>query len=295
MNKLKRVVIKEELVALTGDYKKALMLNQFIYWSERVKDFDKFMIEEKERFIKHGKYEVADEIILTNGWIYKKSEELSSELMLDYKIKAMREHLKFLVEKGWLDERNNPNFNWDKTKQYRVNLIKIQQDLLKLGYSLEGYSMDINFINTEIASTTENEQPNTTSKEVRGFQKGNGIDEKEIAIPETTTKTTKKKTTTKQQGYDFIIDSFTENQELKTTIIQFIKMRATIKKPLTDHALDLILKDLNNFTSIDSEKIEILDNSTKKCWHGVFELKEEKQQQQTSSSKYKPFGNPMGE
>lgn len=295
MNKLKRVVIKEELVALTGDYKKALMLNQFIYWSERVKDFDKFMTEEKERFIKHGKYEVADEIILTNGWIYKKSEELSDELMIDYKIKAMRVHLKSLVEKGWLDERNNPNFNWDKTKQYRVNLIKIQQDLLKLGYSLEGYSMDINFINTEIASTTESEQSNTTLRDVRSVQKGNGIDEKEIAIPETTTKTTKKKTTTKQQGYDFIIDSFTENQELKTTIIQFIKMRATIKKPLTDHALDLILKDLNNFTSIDSEKIEILDNSTKKCWHGVFALREEKQQQTTSPSKYKAFGNPMGD
>ena len=126
--KLKRVVIKEELVVLTGDYKKALMLNQFIYWSERVKDFDKFMIEEKERFIKHGKLEVADEIILTNGWIYKKAEELSSELMLDYKIKAMRVHLKYLVEKGWLDERNNPIFNWDKTKQYRVNLLKIQTD-----------------------------------------------------------------------------------------------------------------------------------------------------------------------
>ena len=39
--KLKRVVIKEELFALTGDFKEAIILNQFIYWSERIRDFDK--------------------------------------------------------------------------------------------------------------------------------------------------------------------------------------------------------------------------------------------------------------
>jgi hypothetical protein len=48
MRKLKRVVIKEELVALTGDIIEAIILNQFLYWSERVEDFDKFIMEEKE-------------------------------------------------------------------------------------------------------------------------------------------------------------------------------------------------------------------------------------------------------
>lgn len=33
MTKLKRVVIKQELVELTGDYRAALILNQFIYWT----------------------------------------------------------------------------------------------------------------------------------------------------------------------------------------------------------------------------------------------------------------------
>lgn len=35
--KLKRVVIKEELVILTGDHIAALALNQFLYWFERQK------------------------------------------------------------------------------------------------------------------------------------------------------------------------------------------------------------------------------------------------------------------
>ena len=43
MNKLKRVVIKQELVELTGDYRPALILNQFIYWTERMKDTDKYI------------------------------------------------------------------------------------------------------------------------------------------------------------------------------------------------------------------------------------------------------------
>ena len=45
MKKLRRVVIKEELVALTGSVDAAIVLNQMIYWSERVKDFDDFIAE----------------------------------------------------------------------------------------------------------------------------------------------------------------------------------------------------------------------------------------------------------
>lgn len=45
MRKLKRAVIKEELVELTGDFKEAVVLNQLIFWSERVKDSDQFIHE----------------------------------------------------------------------------------------------------------------------------------------------------------------------------------------------------------------------------------------------------------
>ena len=43
MKKLKRAVIKEELVELTGDFRPALILNQFIYWIERMYDADKYI------------------------------------------------------------------------------------------------------------------------------------------------------------------------------------------------------------------------------------------------------------
>ena len=46
MKKLKRAVIKEELLILTGHFLEALILNQFLYWSERVRDLDVFILEE---------------------------------------------------------------------------------------------------------------------------------------------------------------------------------------------------------------------------------------------------------
>ena len=41
--RLKRVVIKEELVELTGDFVKAVLLQQMLYWSERVQDFKQLL------------------------------------------------------------------------------------------------------------------------------------------------------------------------------------------------------------------------------------------------------------
>lgn len=138
MEALKRIVIKEELVALTGDYRKAIILNQFLYWTERVKDFDKFIIEEKLRYEKDGE---ESSLGLQNGWIYKTSEDLSEETMLGLSKSNIRLHIKSLIESGWIDERVNPNFKWDKTMQYRVNILKLQKDLYKLGYALEGYPL----------------------------------------------------------------------------------------------------------------------------------------------------------
>ena len=138
MEALKRIVIKEELVALTGDYRKAIILNQFLYWTERVKDFDKFIIEEKSRYEKDGE---RSNYQLQNGWIYKTSEELSEETMLGLSKSNIRLHIESLIESGWIDERVNPNFKWDKTMQYRVNILKLQEDLYKLGYALEGYPL----------------------------------------------------------------------------------------------------------------------------------------------------------
>jgi hypothetical protein len=54
IKKLKRAVIREEFIAITGNFIDAVILNQFIYWSERVKDFDEYIKQENDRAKKCG-------------------------------------------------------------------------------------------------------------------------------------------------------------------------------------------------------------------------------------------------
>lgn len=135
VRKLKRVVLKEELVALTGCYKQAIILNQFLYWSERVKDLDKLIQEEQAR-------SAGADIELRHGWIYKPAAELAEETLLGLSKGNMRTHIKRLVEAGWIVERRNPHAKMDHTLQYRVNFVKLRQDLQAIGYDLHGYVFD---------------------------------------------------------------------------------------------------------------------------------------------------------
>lgn len=177
--KLKRVVIKEELVELTGDYKKALILNQFLYWSERVKDFDNFIIEENKR----KKVDSANDLNLTHGWIYKTAKELSEEIMVNLSESNIRIHINILIDNGWLIQRANPKYKWDKTIQYRVNILKIQEDLQELGFNLDGYSSfkieDGNFKTEDHTSCFERAIPETTTETTTETTKKN---EKNIRV-----------------------------------------------------------------------------------------------------------------
>jgi DNA-binding MarR family transcriptional regulator len=177
IRKLKRVVIKEELVALTGHYLAALTLNQFLYWSERTKDFDKFIREETNR-------SPETKVQLTHGWIYKTATELAGELMIEVGPATMRKYIDQLVQKGWLDQRNNPNLKWDRTLQYRPNIRKIQADLAAIGYVLDGYPL---VIDEKAFPKNGNGTPENGNQSP---ENGNRTDENWQAIPETTPQTT---------------------------------------------------------------------------------------------------------
>ena len=80
----------------------------------------------------------------------------------------------------------------------------------------------------------------------------------------------------KKNNNILLIDSYTQNDDLKTTINDFISMRNKIKKPVTQRALKGILNKLDSFTNNDFEKILILENSIENCWLSVYELKNKK-------------------
>jgi hypothetical protein len=130
---LKVSLVREELLELTNDPLIAMLLNQLLYWSQRVTDFDLFVAEEKSVSPKHQSSHQY-------GWFYKTAYELVEEAMLCVTPVTFRRYLSFLVERGWIQTRTNPQYKWDRTSQYRVNLRKLHNDLSALGYALPGFS-----------------------------------------------------------------------------------------------------------------------------------------------------------
>lgn len=181
--KYKIAVIKEELVALTGNYISAILLNQFLYWQERIKDFKDFIEEENRRRESNGENKVD----LEEGWMYKTAESLSDETMLGMSATSIRKYVTQLVDQGYLLERTNPKYKWDKTKQYRVNFVNMVDGLTKLGYQLTGYK-----IFTQPKEIDSRTQEFGNGKQDTGNQKQeNGDRNNKIlgAIPEITTET----------------------------------------------------------------------------------------------------------
>lgn len=140
--------IRGGLVTLTGNHYRAVILNQLLYWTPRVKDFDLMLEEEKAC---HQGYNASPRY----GWIYKTAEELIKETLLCVDRTSIRRYLNFLIKKEWVFQRTNPFNKWDKTTQYRINLKKIQQDLLALGQSLpDAYTKGLGETFSEIAEVS---------------------------------------------------------------------------------------------------------------------------------------------
>lgn len=178
MQPLKRVVIKEELVALTGDITKSIVLNQLIYWSERVRDVSAYKKQENARRLAMMGYEFDfDKELLTDlqyGWIYKSAQEMADEIMMSGSRVMVSRIFKEFEKNGWVISRRNPKNKMDKTKQYRVDIVQIQKDLYDLGYNLEGYplyepannAVEVDEDNTvSFENSDENVQPSNVQNE----------------------------------------------------------------------------------------------------------------------------------
>lgn len=78
-----------------------------------------------------------------------------------------------------------------------------------------------------------------------------------------------------QSGLNELMEAYTDNPKLRETILDFIKMRKAIKKPITDKGLALIFNKLDKYSNgSDDYKIAMLENSIENSWQGVFELKD---------------------
>ena len=86
-------------------------------------------------------------------------------------------------------------------------------------------------------------------------------------------KVSKEQSSKPVENFNSIIEEATESEELRSALIEFVKFRKLIKKPMTNKALELIISKLNKIGSSDREKVEIINQSIERGWAGVFALK----------------------
>lgn len=163
-----------------------------------------------------------------------------------------------------------------KTGLSKNTLLKCLDELEKEGYikrfkekgENNKYHIDISLINSKVGTSVKIDTSSSIKNDTGGSIKINTLKVRDIS--------NKKEKESKKTNIDKIIEAYTKNDLLVEAIRDFIKMRSTIKKPLTDRALKGILNKLDTFAANDLDKVEILENSIMNCWQGVFELKNKK-------------------
>lgn len=138
------IVIRESLVDITGSTNEAKILNQFLYWTKNTYSFAEQIKEEKKRLEREGDTEKRIDIDveeLKAGWIYKSIDNLYDELLGDISQDTIAKCIKNLISKGFLFRRRNPRLKWDRTYQYRVDLVKISESLQEKGWTIEEFKI----------------------------------------------------------------------------------------------------------------------------------------------------------
>lgn len=95
-----------------------------------------------------------------------------------------------------------------------------------------------------------------------------------------------KKKVSKADSFNSIVDAYTQDQDLRNAIMEFIKMRQRIRKPMTNYALELMLKKLDKLGDTAKIKIGILNQSIENSWQSIYELKNNGQRQQANDDRF---------
>ncbi|MGL4308767.1 MAG: hypothetical protein ACRCUM_04230 [Mycoplasmoidaceae bacterium] len=157
------------------------------------------------------------------------------------------------------------------------NLSKVINKKQEYNKGLGGSSMYI-FINREVYRTLVDSDYCTKTYRGTVQEYTEPVDENvrsNISIIDKSINNSIKKERKKKKTYDEIINNYSKNDELRETILEFIKMRKLNKSNLTDRALELMLKKLDTLAKDDTTKIAILNQSIQNCWKGIFPLKNE--------------------
>lgn len=79
--------------------------------------------------------------------------------------------------------------------------------------------------------------------------------------------------------------TYSDVPELNDTILEFIQFRKSIKKPMSDRAVTLMLSKLNKMATNTKEQIDILNESILNGWTGIYPLNKESNKKPNTKGK----------
>lgn len=76
---------------------------------------------------------------------------------------------------------------------------------------------------------------------------------------------------------------FAPDDRLNDAILEFASMRKSMRKPMTDRAIELMMSRLNQMTINPLEQVEIINQSIMNGWIGIFPLKTKQEDFKTNN------------
>lgn len=195
---------------------------------------------------------------LPDNWDYSISGLVAISLENETSIKSALSELKKL---GYLEViKLMPNESETGRIDYIYNIYEKPKQ--------EGKKQEVENLPLEILDVENQGQLNTNNK----YNNINIINTKKQNIDYINNN---KKKERKKTSYDEIINSMIEDDDVKNTICDYIKMRKLIKKPMTDRALTMLINKLYKLSNNKQIQIKILEQSILKNWTDIYPYKEE--------------------
>lgn len=129
--------------------------------------------------------------------------------------------------------------------------------------------------NTENPNTEKPTQLNTKELNTNKIKKESKKERKE---PERAKENVK--------SFNELIDNYTPNEQLRKELKEHLKVRKNKKAALTNRAIELSLKKLDDLASNDSEKIQMVQNAIMSGWTTFYPLKADEKQKMGSNASY---------
>lgn len=88
------------------------------------------------------------------------------------------------------------------------------------------------------------------------------------------------------KSFNELIDNYTDNEQLRKELKEHLKVRKNKKAALTNRAIELSLKKLDDLASNDAEKIQMVQNAIMSGWTTFYPLKEDEKKFNKSKPSY---------